>query len=117
MQNHVDFLQTGQQLLDPVRSDWCGAIVDTGYFKTADPCQDMALAAPYAVNWQIKQSPFGIGSPIQTDLVKLVKIIRASGYRSYLPMETLAPKGEAYDPYTVVPAFLKQLREAIAETA
>jgi len=120
VQNHGDFLQTGEQLLDlvsSVNSDWCGVIVDTGYFKTPDPYQDMALVAPYAVNWQIKQSPFGEESEIPTDLIKLIKIVRTSGYRGYLPIETLSPKGKVYDPYTVIPAFLKQLRDAIAQTA
>ena len=120
VQNHGDFLQTGEQLLTlvgAVNSDWCGAIVDTGYFKTKDPYVDMALAAPYAVNWQIKQSPFGEESDIATDLPKLIRIVRDSGYRGYLPIEALSPKGKPYDPYTVVPGFLKQLRQAIAETA
>ena len=120
VQNHGDFLRTGQQLLDLVKavdSDWCGPIVDTGYFKTDDPYKDIALVAPHAVNWQIKQSPFGEESEIQTDLVKLMKIVRTSGYRGYLPIETLSPKGKEYDPYTVVPAFLNQLREAIKQTA
>jgi hypothetical protein len=42
-----------------------------------------------------------------------MKIVRDSGYRGYLPIETLSPAGKPYDPYTAVPAFLKQLREAI----
>jgi len=33
--------------------------VDTGYFKTSDPYADIALVAPHALNWQIKQSVFG----------------------------------------------------------
>jgi len=120
VQNHGDFLQTGEQLLaliNAVNSDWCGAIVDTGYFKTKDPYEDMALVAPYAVNWQIKQSPFGEDSDIPTDLVRLIRIVRSSGYRGYLPIETLSPKNKVYDPFTVVPKFLKQLREAIAQTS
>jgi sugar phosphate isomerase/epimerase len=120
VQNHGDFLQTGDQLLSliaAVNSDWCGVIVDTGYFKTKDPYQDMAQVAPYAVNWQIKQSPFGNESDVPTDMEKLMRIVRASGYRGYLPIETLSPKSKVYDPFTVVPAFLKQLREAIAKTA
>jgi hypothetical protein len=44
-------------------------------------------------------------------------IVRKSGYSGYLPIETLGPRGKEYDPYTVVPAFLKQVREAIAKTA
>lgn len=120
VQNHGDFLQTGEQLLalvSAVNSDWCGAIVDTGYFKTPDPYADMAVVAPYAVNWQIKQSPFGEDSDIPTDLVRLMKIVRGSGYRGYLPIEGLSPKNKVYDPYTVVPKFEKQLRDAIAQTA
>jgi sugar phosphate isomerase/epimerase len=116
VQNHGDFLQTGDQLLTLIRgvnSPWCGAIVDTGYFKTKDPYKDMEQVAPYAVNWQIKQAPFGQESEIRTDLSKLIRIIRASNYRGYLPIETLSSKEKAYDPFTVVPAFQKELRAAI----
>jgi sugar phosphate isomerase/epimerase len=120
VQNHGDFLKTGQELLTLIKavgSPWCGPIVDTGYFKTPDPYVDMALVAPTAVNWQIKQSPLGEDSEVPTDLVKLMKIVRNSGYTGYLPIETLSPRGKPYDPYAVVPAFLKQVREAIAQTA
>lgn len=120
VQNHGDFLQTGEQLLALVKavgSDWCGPIVDTGYFKTTDPYADMALVAPRAVNWQIKQSPFGEESEVQTDLIKLMGIVRKSGYSGYLPIETLSPKGKDYDPFAVVPKFLQQLRDAISQTA
>ncbi len=120
VQNHGDFLKTGEELLALVKavgSDSCGPIVDTGYFKSADPYADMALVAPRAVNWQIKQSPFGEESDVPTDLPKLLRIIRRSGYNGYIPIETLSPKGKEYDPYAVVPVFLKQVREAIAQTA
>ena len=120
VQNHGDFLQTGDQLLTlmkAVDSDYCKPIVDTGYFKSKDPYADMAIVAPHAINWQIKQSPFGEESEIPTDLIKLLHIVRDSGYHGYLPIETLSPKGKPYDPYTVVPAFLKQLKDAIAQTA
>jgi len=120
VQNHGDFIQTGQQLLDlvnAVNSDWCGVIVDTGKFVSKDPYADIALVAPFAVNWQIKQSPAGADSAVPTDLLKLMRIVRASGYRGYLPIETLAPASKVYDPFAVVPPFLKQVREAIAQTA
>lgn len=120
VQNHGDFLQTGAQLLELVKavgSEWCGPIVDTGYFKTPDPYVDIALVAPHAVNWQVKQSVFGEDSEIPTDLIRLLKIVRKSGYQGYLPIETLSPQGKPYDPFAVVPAFLAQLREAIAKTA
>lgn len=120
VQNHGDFLQTGQNLLDLlnlVNSDWCGPIIDTGYFRSKDPYEDMKLLAPYAVNWQVKQSPLGAESDVPLDLKKFLQIVRASGYRGYLPIETLSVKGKPYDPYTVVPKFVEQLRQAIAETA
>jgi sugar phosphate isomerase/epimerase len=119
VQNHGDFLKTGTELLDLIKavgSEWCGPIVDTGYFKTADPYADMALVAPRALNWQIKQSPFGEESDIPTDLVRLIGMVRQSGYSGYLPIETLSPKGKPYDPFTVVPGFLAQLRGAIERT-
>ncbi len=120
VQNHGDFLKSGQELLALVKavgSEWCGPIVDTGYFKTPDPYADIALVAPKAVNWQIKQSPLGEESEVPTDLVKLIRIVRQSKYSGYLPIETLSPRGKPYDPYAVVPAFLKQVRDAIARTA
>jgi sugar phosphate isomerase/epimerase len=120
VQNHGDFLKTGQELLTLIKavgSEWCGPIVDTGYFKTPDPYVDMALVAPKAVNWQVKQSPLGEDSEEPTDLIKLLKIVRKSHYTGYLPIETLSPQGKPYDPYAVVPVFLKQLRDAIAKTA
>jgi len=119
VQNHGDFLKTGQDLLKLVKavgSDWCGPIVDTGYFKTSDPYVDMALVAPTAVNWQIKQSPFGEDSDTPTDLNRLMTIVRKSGYSGYLPIETLSPRGKPYDPYAVVPEFLKQVRKAMEQT-
>lgn len=120
IQNHGDFIQTGDQLLsiiNAVNSDWCGAIVDTGKFASKDPYADIALVAPYAVNWQVKTSLTIAGNDAPMDLVKLLRIVRASGYRGYLPIETLAPKDKPYDPFAVVPPFLKQVRDAIAQTA
>jgi sugar phosphate isomerase/epimerase len=120
VQNHGDFLQTGKQLLElvhAVNSPFCGPIVDTGYFKTPDPYVDIAEVAPHAVNWQVKQSVFGEDSEVPTDMAKLLKIIRKSGFGGYLPIETLSPQGKPYDPFKVVPDFLAQLKKAIAETA
>jgi hypothetical protein len=74
-------------------------------------------AAPYAVNWQIKQSAFGADSDIPLDMKKLMRIIRSSGYRGYIPLETLSTPGKEYDPFKAVPAYLEQIRQAIVQTA
>jgi sugar phosphate isomerase/epimerase len=124
VQNHGDFIRTADNLTSLLRrvdSAWCGAIVDTGYFKAPDPYAEMAKAAPYAVNWQVKQSPLGVEEEATApmDLNRLLRIVRASGYRGYLPIETLSPRGGGgnYDPYVVVPQFLAEVRRAIAATA
>ncbi len=124
VQNHGDFLKTADDLLSLLKridSPWCGAIVDTGYFKAEDPYAEMAKAAPYAVNWQIKQSPYGVEKQDEApiDMIRLLRIVRASGYRGYLPLEALSPRGAGanYDPFKIVPKFLGDLRHAIAATA
>jgi sugar phosphate isomerase/epimerase len=119
IQNHGDMLKTAEQVLKIVKmvdSEWFGVIVDTGYFLTPDPYKDMAAVTPYAVNWQIKESPFGKESKMRTDLKRLVRLIREGGYRGYIPIETLSVAGEDYDPHTRVAAFLKELREALQQT-
>jgi sugar phosphate isomerase/epimerase len=122
IQNHGDFIKTADNLISLIQrvdSPWCGAIVDTGYFKSDDPYAEMAKAAPYAVNWQVKQSPLGVEREAEapTDLKRLFTIVRASGYRGYLPIETLSPRGGGdYDPFTVVPKFLAEVRAALAAT-
>lgn len=117
IQNHADFLQTAPQLLSllkAVGSKWCGAIVDIGSFRTSDPYTDIAQAAPHAINWQIKTQ---VLPDTPTDLPKLAAIIKNSGYSGYLPIETLSQRGKPYDPYTLVPQFLNDVRAALARTS
>jgi sugar phosphate isomerase/epimerase len=120
VQNHGDFIRSAEdllQLVGMVNSPWCGAIVDTGYFKTPDPYKDMEQAAPFAVNWQVKESPNAAARDVPLDLIKLLHIIRKSGYSGYLPVETLSVAGKDYDPYKIVPPFIRKLKDAIAATA
>jgi len=116
IQNHGDMLQTAEQciyVLEGVNSKWAGLIVDTGSFKTEDPYKDIAAVIPYAINWQVKESVFGIGSETPTDYKRLVQIIKQGGYKGYLPVETLAVRGKPYDPFALVPAMLSELNSAI----
>ena len=116
IQNHGDMLQTAEQCIKVVKavdSKWAGLILDTGNFKVADPYAEIAAVIPYTVNWQLKESVFGLGSPIRTDFPLLMKIIKKSGYRGYLPVETLTVKGIPADPETTVPALLNELKVAM----
>jgi hypothetical protein len=44
-----------------------------------------------------------------------MKIVRGSGYRGYLPIETLPVAGEEYNPRVRVAAMIRELREAMKE--
>src|SRR5439155_8550679 len=117
IQNHGDTLKTADDVLKIVKmvdSEWFGVIVDTGYFLSPDPYQDMARVIPYAVNWQIKEKVDKDGK-VKTDLKKLVRLIREGGYRGYLPIETLSVAGEDYDPRARVAQLLKELRAALQQ--
>jgi sugar phosphate isomerase/epimerase len=119
IQNHGDMLQTAEQcsyVMKKVNSKWAGIILDTGNFKVADPYADIAATIPYTVNWQVKESVLGNTSEVKTDYARLIRIIKESGYRGYLPVETLKLVGrpKPYDPFTLVPAMIKELRAAMA---
>jgi sugar phosphate isomerase/epimerase len=112
LQNHNDFIKTSDEALKMLRlvnSEWCGLILDTGSFRGADPYAEIARAAPYAVNWQVKENIFIGTEQVKVDLGKLIRIIRESGYRGYLPIETLG----AGDPKEKVPVFVKEVRAAL----
>ena len=116
IQNHGEMLQTAEQciyIMKALDSEWAGIIVDTGNFKTPDPYKDIAEVVPYAINWQVKESPLGLGSEIKTDYNKLIEIIRAGGYKGYLPVETLYVKGKPYDPFALVSSMIDELRIAL----
>lgn len=117
VQNHGDFIATGAQhlsLLARVNHRACGAIVDTGKYVTVDPYQDIAQVAPHAVNWQVKESPFGRADRPSTDWKRLAAILRQSGYRGYVPIETLPMNRKDYDPYALAVRVRQDLAAALA---
>lgn len=119
VQNHGDFIATGEQhvsLLKRVDHEYCAAMVDTGKYNTPDPYVDIAMVVPYAVTWQIKELISTPGDSPKVDMFKLVKIIRQSGYRGYLPIETLSSGRKDYNSYKAASGMLVQLREALAAT-
>ena len=140
VQNHGDFLSTADQCIDMVKrvnTKGFGIINDTGYFMTEDPYVDIEKVMPYTVNFQLKLSVFGAKSKVKIDLKRIMEIIKRSNYTGYIPIETLSPvvgnkkaKGTdkkvpkstdtstprpEYDPYTIVPEFLKQTKQVQKE--
>jgi len=117
IQNHGDMLQTADQCIKVVKavnSKWAGIILDTGNFKVADPYADIEAVIPYTVNWQMKESVLGNTSEVKSDFKRLMKIIKNSGYRGYVPLETLKLVGKVkpYDPFVLVPQLMKELYAA-----
>jgi sugar phosphate isomerase/epimerase len=120
VQNHADFIGTGAQhlsLLDRVGHRWCAAMVDTGSYVTADPYVDIALVAPRAVNWQVKETTRSRLDSPRLDIARFVGIVRAANYHGYLPIETLRMGRTDYDSFTEIPKMLAQLRAAIDATS
>ena len=51
------------------------------------------------------------------NMLKLLTIVRRSGYRGNIPIETLALQRPDYDPFVEVPKVLAEVREAMKATA
>lgn len=113
LQNHWDFIRTADQLIEIVRavdSPWLTVNLDIGSYRIGDPYEQIERSIPFAGTWQIKENIWVDGKEQKTDLVRLMRIIRGSGYRGYLPIETLGPG----DPREKVPRFLAEVRAALA---
>lgn len=116
LQNHNDFVKTADQaisILQKVNSEWFGLVLDTGSFVTREPYSEIEKTTSWAVNWQIKEKLNYQGNVSDMNLNRLCDIIHASGYRGYLPIETLSPG----DPFTLVPPFLQKVKAALAKAA
>ena len=106
------FVGTGSDLLpsDNVNYSYgLYVILDTGSYRVHDPYEEIEKSIPYTVNWQVKEKIFVKGKEVPTDLERLVKIIKSSGYKGYLPVETL---GEG-DPKTKIITLYNGLKRAI----
>lgn len=115
IQNHADALSTAEQtlkLLKAIDHPGVGLIVDTGSFTTSDPYKEIEMTAPFAVNWQVKERLHGDGPDRKTDMLRVMRIIRASGYKGFVPVETLPEKGKPYDPAVRVPLLLAEMQAA-----
>ena len=105
---------TGDQLLRLVRAvkgPNFGVNLDTGNFHGPDPYTEIAQAAPYAVNVQVKTEIRRRGqSKEAADLARVITILRDSKYSGYVVLEYNA----AEDAKTAVPRYVKTLRSLIS---
>jgi sugar phosphate isomerase/epimerase len=112
LQNHNDFIQTAEQvikIIEVVNSEWLGIILDTGSYRVHDPYEEISKSIKYTVNWQIKENVFMNGAEQETDMDKLMGMIKSSGYTGYLPIETLGPG----DPKSKIISLFSKLQKAM----
>ena len=114
LQHHDDLLKTAGETLavrERVGSDWLGLNVDIGSLRTTgDPYAEIALLAPLAYTWQIKEQVYRKGIAEDVDVVKIVRILREASYRGYIQLETLG----AGEPRPKLRAFLDRVRQGLA---
>ena len=114
IENHGGIVAEADQLLSiirDVRSPWVGINLDSGNFHSADPYADIARCAPFAVNVQVKVEIRRKDAGAEpTDLPRLVKILRASGYQGWVALEYES----APDPFEAVPRHLRELAPLLA---
>jgi sugar phosphate isomerase/epimerase len=114
LENHHGIVAEPEDLLDIVRavkSPWLGINLDTGNFATDDPYADLAKCAPYAVNVQVKAEIKRRRDKEKSlaDFNRLIKILRDANYQGWVALEYEAKE----DPWTGVPEYLEQLRQAM----
>jgi sugar phosphate isomerase/epimerase len=114
LENHGGIVTDPDDLLEivkAVKSPWVGINLDTGNFHTDDPYADLARCAPYAVNVQVKAEikPRGKTAKEESDVKRLVKILRDTNYQGFVALEYEAK----LDPWKAVPEWLKKLGNAL----
>lgn len=113
LQNHWDYIKTASDILKifkMVNSEWLGLNLDIGSFRH-DPFEEISKTIHLAVTWQIKENIYVNGQEQNTDYEKLFKIIYNSGYRGYLPLETLG----AGDPFEKLPRMIAEVRLSLVK--
>jgi hypothetical protein len=93
-----------------VNSDWLGLNLDYASFREKDPYLEIEQSIKHAVTWQIKETLWINGKETPVDLVRLFDIMKKSGYRGYLPIET---QGEE-DPFEKIPKWLDAVQKVLS---
>jgi len=88
---------------------WFGVNLDSGNFRTANPYEDFAAAAPFAVNVQLKVEIKQDGKKVAADLPRFISLLKKAKYQGYIALEFEA----AENPYEALPPLLKKLRGMI----
>jgi sugar phosphate isomerase/epimerase len=110
IENHGYLTTSGDRVFEiasGVGHEWLGVNLDTGNWDD-HPYENIARAAPIAVNVQLKLDVAGPTpkSKVPADFARIFKILNDAGYRGYVALEYEGKE----DPYTGVPKFLADVR-------
>lgn len=112
LENHGGPTATAEGLLAIVRdvkSPHFGVNLDTGNFHSDRIYEELAQAAPYAINVQVKVVVSGPNRKKEpADFARLAQILRVAKYQGYIVLEY----EEAGDPRQECPKYIEQLRQA-----
>lgn len=113
LENHGGVTARAEGLLEIVKqvnSSAFGVNFDSGNFRTTDdPYAELAMIAPYAVNAQIKVEIHAAGKTQQTDLARVLKVLRDAGYSGWVALEYEA----AEEPLDAIPRWLDKLKPLV----
>jgi sugar phosphate isomerase/epimerase len=88
---------------------WFGVNLDTGNYRT-DAYDELAMAAPYAVNVQVKHAVHrNDGSTAPTDMERIRDLLDAAGYSGWVVLEY-----EGENPRERIPEYLETMRRVFA---
>lgn len=110
LENHGGVTTEAKGLLEIVKqvdSPYFGVNFDCGNFKSADPYAELEAIAPYAVNAQLKVDLSRAGKREDTDLERVLKILRDVGYSGWVALEYEA----AEEPKESIPRIIEKLHK------
>lgn len=113
LENHGGVTAKAEGLIEIVRqvdSPAFGVNFDSGNFRsTSNPYAELEQIAPYAVNAQVKVEIAPNGQKEETDLARVLTILRDAGYSGWVALEYEA----AEEPIEAIPRWLNQLKKII----
>jgi sugar phosphate isomerase/epimerase len=113
LENHGGISTTIDQILrlvKEVKHDWFGVNLDTGNFRSPDPYADLVRLAPYAIVVQLKTEIQRTGQKKEdSDLPRLIGILRDAHYRGYVALEYEADE----EPKSAIPRHIEALQKLV----
>ena len=109
LENHGGTTGTAEgqlRILQGVGSDWVGALLDFGNFRT-DPYREFEMVAPYTIMTHAKPTSDFAGTRDDVDYLRVGKIMAQAGYRGFLSIEYEEPGKDAMVEVPRFAAYLK----------